>query len=88
MSEALALQTEVSMVVFPCEVWSESIATRDPRLQELLFTLTRQPIRLVSSSAAVPMLCDWLPSVAEPFLEVYPPTESLVSFVRTLALSL
>lgn len=88
MSEALALQEEVGMVVMPCDVWSESIATHDPRLRELLFTLSHQHTRLIVSSTAFTTLTQWLPPVAEPFLGAYPPLEELVPFVRGLAQSL
>lgn len=88
MTEALAIQEEVEMVVFPCDAWSESIATHDPRLRELLFTLSHQHTRLVVSQNAVQTLAHWLPPVAEAFFEVYPSTETLVPFARSVALSL
>jgi hypothetical protein len=87
-TEALALQEEVGMVVFPCEGWSESIATHDPRLRELLFALSHYHTRLMVSPTAIYPLTQWLPPVAESFFELYPPTEALVPFVRQLALSL
>jgi hypothetical protein len=87
-SEALVLQDEVSMVVLPCDVWSESMATHDPRLRELLFTLSHHHTRLLVGGSAVSTLGDWLPPTAEPFLEAYPPIEALVPFVRGIALSL
>lgn len=88
MSEAMAMQEEVGMVIFPCDGWSESIATHDPRLRELLFTLSHQHTRLMVSQSAIQTLTHWLPPVAESFFELYPATEELVPFARSVALSL
>jgi hypothetical protein len=88
MSEALIFQAEVDMVVLPCDGWNDTVATHDPRLQELFLLLCHHDTRIIANPSVVCALKAWLPPSANQLFMAYPITEELVPFVRGLDLSL